>query len=51
MTPEQALQLLDNVVSQVRLGRAETLKLLEAVKVLAAAIESTAPDTPPAGPG
>lgn len=44
MTPEQALQLLDSLVSQIRLGRAEHVQAQQAAQVLAKAIEAPKAD-------
>lgn len=40
MTPEQALQVLDQAASQAALGRAAHVQVQEAVKVLAKALEA-----------
>lgn len=40
MTPEQALQILDQICSQVRLNRADNETTKEAVKVLREFLES-----------
>ncbi len=40
MTPEQALQILDQAASQAALGRAAHVQVQEVVKVIAAALEA-----------
>ncbi len=39
MKPEEALAIVDNVVAQVQLSRADHVRLVEAVKTLSACIE------------
>ncbi len=46
MTPQEALAFLDQLISQVNLNRQLTLKALEAVQVLQAALPAIVVPTP-----
>jgi hypothetical protein len=46
MTPQQALQLLDNVTSQINLPRVQHAQIVEALNVLTAAIQQASTQTP-----
>jgi len=45
MTPQQALQLLDNVIARMPLTREDHVRVQQAVQVLAKAIERPAPES------
>jgi len=53
MTPQQALEMIDGILAQLKLERAPTLQLIEAVKTIYVAIArlpKPAPEPPEAPP-
>ena len=50
MTPQQALEMIDGILAQLKLERAATLQVIEAVKTIAVAIAQPT-DTTPGPPG
>ena len=53
MTPQQALEMIDGILAQLKLERAPTLQLIEAVKTSArtlAPLPVTPPPDPPEAP-